>query len=113
MLTLQRAIFLRGVFDPADPSRITTTLYRPKHMDLRFEDGFVRAGDLLVPLDNVVELKSIPRDEGSGAPACDVKEDPNVSALVAQDAVEAAETVEEPVIRRRGRPRKNPSGEGS
>lgn len=113
MLTLQRAIFLRGVFDPADPSRITTTLYRPKHVDLRFEDGFVRSGDLLVPLDNVVELKSTPRDEGCGAAAGDVKEDPNVSALVAQDAAEAPQTVEEPIVRRRGRPRKNPGGEGS
>jgi hypothetical protein len=112
MLTLQRAIFLRGVFDPADPSRITTTLYRPKHMDLRYEDGFVRSGDLLVPLDNVVELKSIPRDEGSGAPDCDVKEASNVSALVAQASVETDETPE-PIVRRRGRPRKNPVGEGS
>jgi hypothetical protein len=113
MLTLQRAIFLRGVFDPADPSRITTTLYRPKHTDLRFEDGFVRSGDLLVPLDNVVELKSISRDEGNEAATSDVKEDQNAIAPVAQDAVEAPQTIEEPVVRRRGRPRKNPSGEDS
>lgn len=94
MLPLQRAIFLRGVFDPADSSRITTTLYRPKHVDLRYENGFVRSGDLLVPLDNVVELKSLP------------VEDPATEASVQEVVEEPA--LEEAIVRRRGRPRKNP-----
>ena len=94
MLPLQRAIFLRGVFDPADTSRITTTLYRPKHVDLRYENGFVRSGDLLVPLDNVVELKSLP------------VEDPAAEASVQEVVEEPA--LEEAIVRRRGRPRKNP-----
>lgn len=94
MLPLQRAIFLRGVFDPADTSRITTTLYRPKHVDLRYENGFVRSGDLLVPLDNVVELKSL------------AVEDPSAEAAVKEVAEEPS--IEETTVRRRGRPRKNP-----
>lgn len=108
MLPLQRAIFLRGVFDPCDSSRITTTLYRPKHMDLRYEEGFVRAGDLLVPLDNVVELKSLPVDF---APVAELAKDApeNVDVVVVQEA--AAQ--EEPLLRRRGRPRKNTDGESS
>lgn len=109
MLPLQRAIFLRGVFDPCDPSRITTTLYRPKHMDLRYEGGFVRAGDLLVPLDNVVELKSLPTEFAAVAElAANAPE--NTDAVVIQ---EEPATVEEPILRRRGRPRKNPDGESS
>ena len=90
MLELKRAIFLKGVYDPADTNRITTTLYRPKHTDLRLEDGFVRSGALLVPMTNVVELQQ------------------HVEEVV-------EERVEEPVVevqteepRRRGRPRKNP-----
>lgn len=101
MLPLQRAIFLRGVFDPSDPSRITTTLYRPKHLDLRFENGFVRSGDLLVPLDNVVELKSLPVVEP--APAVEPAE-PEPAVLTAHENQEPQDSV-----RRRGRPRKNPS----
>ena len=94
MLPLQRAIFLRGVFDPSDSSRITTTLYRPKHVDLRYENGFVRSGDLLVPLDNVVELKSIsPESPAAETPVSEVAEEP---------------ALEEAIVRRRGRPRKNP-----
>ena len=93
MLLIQRAIFLRGVFDPSDPSRITTTLYRPKHDDLRYENGFVRSGDLLVPLDNVVELKSLPV--------------PSLSEPADEPAVEVT-AVEEPAVRRRGRPPRNP-----
>lgn len=55
-MDLKRAVFLRGVWDPADPSRITTTLYRPRHPDLRLENGFVRCLSVLVPVSNCVEL---------------------------------------------------------
>jgi len=100
MLLLQQAVFLRGVNDPADPGRITTTLYRPKHKDLRFEQGFVRSGDVLVPLDNVVELRSIKPDTT-----------PDEAPVEGEEVVEAApETVVEEAPRRRGRPRKNPVG---
>lgn len=109
MLPLQRAIFLRGVFDPCDPSRITTTLYRPKHVDLRYEGGFVRAGDLLVPLDNVVELKSLPVDFAPIAELATAAPE-NTDVVVIQ---EVPATIEEPILRRRGRPRKNPGGESS
>ena len=103
MQELKRAIFLTGVYDPADASRITTTLYRPKHVDLRLEDGLVRSGPLLVPLTNVVELQ-VYTEEKPVAPAVDprqmtveeVLESINVSDVV----------VEQPEQKRRGRPRK-------
>jgi len=97
MLELKRAIFLKGVYDPADTSRITTTLYRPKHTDLRLEDGFVRSGVLLVPMTNVVELQQHVEEvieERVEEPAHEVPVWPTVEAAL------------EP--RRRGRPRKNP-----
>ena len=101
MLLLQQAVFLRGVNDPADPGRITTTLYRPKHKDLRFDQGFVRSGDVLVPLDNVVELRSIrPEAVDDHAPGVAGEE---VTAPAPEPVVEEAP-------RRRGRPRKNPVG---
>lgn len=96
MLQLQRAIFLRGVFDPSDPSRITTTLYRPKHGDLRYENGFVRSGDLLVPLDNVVELKTVP------VPQIEDPKEPPHAVVAVKEEPEAAP------VRRRGRPPRNP-----
>jgi len=56
--------------------------------------GFVRSGDLLVPLDNVVELKSIsPEPPAAETPVPEVAEEP---------------ALEEAIVRRRGRPRKNP-----
>lgn len=97
MLELKRAIFLKGVYDPADTSRITTTLYRPKHTDLRLEDGFVRSGTLLVPMTNVVELQQHVEEaveERVEEPAQETPVWPTVEAAL------------EP--RRRGRPRKNP-----
>lgn len=136
MIELQRAIFLRGVFDPADATRITTTLYRPKHQDLRYEDGFVRSGDLMVPLDNVVELKSISFEERKPSVETELerildrskrvhgKDDAimTVEATIGAvlDAVEDSVTEvfeeasrepaveEDKPVRRRGRPRKNP-----
>jgi hypothetical protein len=93
MLELKRAIFLKGVYDPADTNRITTTLYRPKHHDLRLEDGYVRSGPLLVPMNNVVELQQ------------------HIEEPVQAPVESAPEAVGEPVSeepRRRGRPRKNP-----
>ena len=97
---LQRAIFLRGVSDPADAFRVTTTLFRPKHDDLRLEDGFVCSGVLRVPLSNVVELRAMP----------------GVAESAVEPAVEpAVEQVEEPQVeevKRRGRPRKQPIAEG-
>jgi len=95
---LKRAIFLKGVYDPADSNRITTTLYRPKHTDLRLEGGFVRSGQLLVPMTNVVELL-----EFEAPPA----EPPQDEEMVTYEQVLASVPDEEPV-RRRGRPRKNP-----
>lgn len=101
-LQLSRAIFLRGVSDPVEGTRITTVFYRPKHMDLRYEDGFVRAGAVNVPVSNVVEMTTL-----LGNPT-----------ETRHFAEEPAETpIEEPVheeadkpVRRRGRPRKNPVG---
>lgn len=90
MLQLQRAVFLRGVSDPSEESRITTTFYRPKHRDLYYHEGFVRSGSVLVPVDNVVEMLSLPV---ALPEAAQVTEEP---------------AVEEAVIRRRGRPRKFP-----
>lgn len=95
---LKRAIFLKGVYDPADSNRITTTLYRPKHTDLRLEAGFVRSGTLLVPMTNVVELL-----EFEAAPV----EPPQDEETVTYEEVLASFPDEAPV-RRRGRPRKNP-----
>jgi len=93
---LKRAIFLKGVYDPADSNRITTTLYRPKHTDLRLEGGFVRSGQLLVPMTNVVELLGLAEEP---AAAIEDKE-----AAVEPEVAE----VEQQPVRRRGRPRKNP-----
>jgi len=90
MLQLQRAVFLRGVSDPSEESRITTTFYRPKHADLYYHEGFVRSGGVLVPVDNVVEMLSLPVAVTEAAPPV---EEP---------------AVEEAIIRRRGRPRKLP-----
>lgn len=90
MLQLQRAVFLRGVSDPSEESRITTTFYRPKHRDLYYHEGFVRSGSVLVPVDNVVEMLSLPVVVTEAAPPV---EEP---------------AVEEAIIRRRGRPRKLP-----
>jgi hypothetical protein len=87
---LKRAIFLRGVSDPAEFSRVTTTLFRPKHDDLRFEGGFVCSRELRVPVSNVVELVVLaePAESAEQAPVEEVEEP----------------KVEE--VRRRGRPRK-------
>lgn len=100
MQELKRAIFLKGVYDPADASRITTTLYRPKHDDLRLEDGLVRSGCLLVPLTNVVELQVIA--EAKPPTSEQVIESINVGMA------EALEAAQEDAPKRRGRPRKNP-----
>lgn len=109
---LKRAIFLKGVYDPSDANRITTTLYRPKHTDLRLEGGFVRSGQLLVPMTNVVELLGL--DAVSEDAASPVQQTVEAVAVPAKDEdtvtyeeVLASVPDEEPV-RRRGRPRKNP-----
>jgi len=101
MQELKRAIFLKGVYDPADASRITTTLYRPKHSDLRLEGGLVRSGPLLVPLTNVVELQ-VHVEEKPVAPAADSRQ------MTVDEVLEslAAGDVEQPERKRRGRPRK-------
>lgn len=93
---LKRAIFLKGVYDPSDANRITTTLYRPKHTDLRLEGGFVRSGQLLVPMTNVVELLGLAEEPPAAIEDEEVAVEPEV-----------AEAEQQPV-RRRGRPRKNP-----
>ena len=91
-MDIQRAVFLRGVSDPADIYRVTTTLFRPKHADLRVEDGFVVSGTIRVPLSNVVELRAI------DAPA------PEAAKPAEAGEVEDAATEQAP--KRRGRPRK-------
>lgn len=93
---LKRAIFLKGVYDPSDANRITTTLYRPKHTDLRLEGGFVRSGQLLVPMTNVVELLGLAEEPASAIEDKEAAVEPEVAE------------VEEQPVRRRGRPRKNP-----
>ena len=103
MQELKRAIFLKGVYDPADASRITTTLYRPKHSDLRLEGGLVRSGPLLVPLTNVVELQ-VHVEEKPVAPAVDPRQmtvEEMLESINASDVM-----VEQPEQKRRGRPRK-------
>jgi hypothetical protein len=94
-MDIQRAVFLRGVSDPADIYRVTTTLFRPKHADLRFEDGFVVSGNIRVPLSNVVELRAI------DAPAPEAAEP--------AEAGEVDDAATEQAPKRRGRPRKQPS----
>lgn len=105
MQELKRAIFLKGVYDPADASRITTTLYRPKHVDLRLEGGLVRSGLLAVPLNNVVELQ-LHEDEKPVAPA----EDPR--QVTVEQVLESINIGDDlagvPEQKRRGRPRKVP-----
>lgn len=105
MQELKRAIFLKGVYDPADASRITTTLYRPKHVDLRLEGGLVRSGLLAVPLNNVVELQ-LHEEEKPVAPA----EDPR--QVTVEQVLESINIGDDlagvPEQKRRGRPRKAP-----
>lgn len=95
-MDIQRAVFLRGVSDPADIYRVTTTLFRPKHPDLRVENGFVASGNVRVPLSNVVELRAL------DAPAPEAAEPAEVGGEVEYAATEQAP-------KRRGRPRKQPS----
>lgn len=100
-LQLQRAVFLRGVSDPVENARITTVFYRPRHLDLRYRDGFVQAGPVSVPVSNVVEMITMLG---------------NTIVSATFDAEEQPATQQEPVVeedkpfRRRGRPRKNPVG---
>jgi hypothetical protein len=97
-MDIQRAVFLRGVSDPADIYRVTTTLFRPKHADLRVEDGFVVSGNIRVPLSNVVELRAI------DAPPAEATE-----PAEAGGEVEDVASTQGP--KRRGRPRKqSPDG---
>lgn len=105
MQELKRAIFLKGVYDPADASRITTTLYRPKHVDLRLEGGLVRSGLLAVPLNNVVELQ-LHEEEKPVAPA----EDPRQVTVeqVLESINIGGDIAGAPEQKRRGRPRKAP-----
>lgn len=94
-MDIQRAVFLRGVSDPADIYRVTTTLFRPKHADLRVEDGFVVSGNIRVPLTNVVELRAI--------------DAPPAQAAEPAEAGEVEDAATEQAPKRRGRPRKQPS----
>lgn len=107
MQELKRAIFLKGVYDPADASRITTTLYRPKHVDLRLEDGLVRAGNLAVPLNNVVELQ-LHDAEKPVAPAVDPRQVTVEQVLDSLNIGSEAVATTEDAPKRRGRPRKLP-----
>lgn len=91
------------MYDPADASRITTTLYRPKHSDLRLEGGLVRSGPLLVPLTNVVELQ-VHVEEKPVAPAIDPRQVTVEEVLESINMSDAM--VEQPEQKRRGRPRK-------
>ena len=95
-MDLQRAVFLRGVSDPSDIYRVTTTLFRPKHADLRIEDGFVASGNIRVPLSNVVELRTV------DAPA------PEATQPVEADG-EVEDVAYSQAPKRRGRPRKQPT----
>lgn len=112
-MELKRAILLRGVTDPADSTRLTTVLYRPKHTDLRWEDGFVRSGDVMVPLDNVSELRVL-------VPEADVPHADTIidrTARVHANPVTVEKAEETPVeeakpIRRRGRPAKATIAQG-
>lgn len=100
---LQRAVFLRGVSDPTEVARITTVFYRPKHVDLRYQDGFVKAGPVNVPLSNVVEMLTILGNhiERQEIPAPPVElEEPKPESKPSEEAKP---------FRRRGRPRKNAS----
>lgn len=116
-MELKRAILLRGVTDPADATRLTTVLYRPKHGDLRWENGFVRSGDVLVPLDNVSELRSYTPEVEKPAEdkPIDLKERVHHAVVSVESAVEkpVEPTVEEKPLRRRGRPAKKPATEQS
>lgn len=99
-LQLQRAVFLRGVSDPSDQTRITTVFYKPKHMDLRYEGGFIRSGTVSVPVSNVVEMMSAVEETAEEPAVLDAPtESPNGESV--------HEEADKPV-RRRGRPRKNP-----
>lgn len=116
-LQLQRAVFLRGVSDPLENSRITTVFYRPKHLDLRYRDGFVQAGNVTVPVSNVVEMITLlgnPIVTARFEPAVLVIPNQNPAIGVADDApiqvIGEHEVEEDKPVRRRGRPRKNPVG---
>jgi hypothetical protein len=102
---IQRAVFLRGVDDPSEKSRITTTFYRPKHMDLRYEEGFVKAGYTMVPLNNVVEMIALKLEVAIEAPEAA----PIVEALETSEKESVTDEEDKPA-RRRGRPRKIPVG---
>jgi len=112
-LQLQRAVFLRGVSDPIENSRITTVFYRPKHLDLRYRDGFVQAGNVTVPVSNVVEMITLlgnPLVTARFEPAV-VVGNPNPITFDEMPAIaEEPQVEEDKPVRRRGRPRKNPVG---
>lgn len=106
-MELKRAILLRGVTDPADATRLTTVLYRPKHKDLRWEDGFVRSGDVMVPLDNVSELRVLTPEAGLSIEDHGIDRTARVHvASVAVDQAEETPVEEAKPVRRRGRPAK-------
>ena len=113
-LQLQRAVFLRGVSDPIENSRITTVFYRPKHLDLRYRDGFVQAGNVTVPVSNVVEMITLlgnPLVTARFEPAVLIAPASNAEYGGQEDTVYAAsgepQVEEDKPVRRRGRPRKN------
>lgn len=99
-LQLQRAVFLRGVSDPAETARITTVFYRPKHLDLRYEGGFVKAGPVNIPLSNVVEMITL---------LGNTIERPLIELVEPQGAQKEPAVEEAKPFRRRGRPRKDAS----
>lgn len=104
-LQLQRAVFLRGVSDPVENSRITTVFYRPKHLDLRYRDGFVQAGNVTVPVSNVVEMITI---LGNHIEAARFEPEPEPESASAPETQQEPAVEEAKPFRRRGRPRKNP-----
>ena len=104
-LSLQRAVFLRGVSDPTEASRITTVFYRPKHLDLRYEAGFVRAGTVSVPLSNVVEMISLIGNTIERKP---IEQPVEIDEIPVEAAPETVNEEAKP-FRRRGRPRKDAS----
>ena len=103
-MNLQRVTFLRGVNDPSREGSLTTTFYRPRHNDLRFEDGFVVAKNIYVPLTNVVELHGVLEQPEVAVEDIAVNREQRE-----HHASEEPADVEEAPVRRRGRPRKQES----
>ena len=106
-IQLQRAVFLRGVSDPTEVSRITTVFYRQKHLDLRYEGGFIKAGNVSVPVSNVVEMLTLGGNTIERKPLGSVNVDVDGPAECEPETVQEPSNEEAKPFRRRGRPRKD------